>query len=262
MAPAVPVVPVVYGPSLRYFASLRSAPILLLSPLKIRSKMTRTNTGMVVAVVLAGLVGNVAAAQAKHNCGQVTSGVCVTDSFELPTSVKEFIALRAKWKKDPWNGARLFITAMLVRQINKPLGQKLLVLAVDRDEQLVRGKWFKGYMMRQSSLRSSKPWCMRALVKGTSPRRGYAFDPKRVRIQFNTKGTTRRGRVTKVFVYSSGAGKALPMWVKQDSKGRWKLSNWSWFVNPTQGYCRRPSVAWDPKRPAFAPAVKNPDDEL
>ena len=55
-----------------------------------------------------------------------------------------------------------------------------------------------------------------------------------------------------------GATLSHPMQMMQDSKGRWKVTNWS----SSKANCQRPLVQWDPKKPTAAKKYKNPDDDL
>lgn len=167
-------------------------------------------------------------AHADHNCATVGKGACETESFKLPTSVAEFMALRAKWAKDPWHGATLWVAAMLVRQSNEALGNKLVVIAT-HPRLLTSGKWYKGYAMSRSELTFAKPRCMRGLVAGTDYRQGYKFDPNDVKLRFRVQNRyvgSVTGTTYKVFVYNSGADHAQPLTLMSTTTG-WKVSNWS-----------------------------------
>ena len=152
---------------------------------------------------------------------------------------------------------------MLARQLNPAEGNKMAVVAVDRVSRLERGSWYKGYRVRRTDLSFYKPHCMRALVQGTSYKKGYAFSPNKIVLRFRVQsrarvtGTISRGRY-KVFVWSRGASTAQPIWMKRDSIGRWKAQNWS----SIKANCRRPLVKWNAKTPTRAPKWKNPDDDL
>ena len=133
---------------------------------------------------LTGLSGT---ALADHNCNGTAAGDCMSRPFGVPTTLDEYKKLRAKWKNDPWNGAKLFIAAMLARQFNETEGNKMAVMAAHRTWLLGPGNWYKGYAMRRADLVYYKPYCMRALVQGTSNKKGYAFDPKKVVIKYRVQ---------------------------------------------------------------------------
>lgn len=220
-----------------------------------------TKLGITILLATCFIIGQPRDALAFHNCKPNAKGSCIGQPFALPKSVAEYKALRTKWGKDPWAGVQLFLAAMLVHQLNKELGQKLLVLAAHPAALLQRGNWYKGYALRRAQLQYLKPYCMRALVQGTSAKKGYAFNPKKIqlkyRVQTKNTGNYSRGNY-KVFIWSRGASTAQPWWVKVDSKGRWKVTNFS----SSKANCMKPLVKWNAKTPSAAPKYKNPDDDL
>ena len=209
---------------------------------------------------LTGLSGT---ALADHNCNGTAAGDCMSRPFGVPTTLAEYKKLRAKWSNDPWHGAMLFVAAMLARQLNEKEGNAMAVMSVDRASGLGSGNWYKGYALRRSDLAYYKAYCTRALVQGTSNKKGYAFNPNKVVLKFRVQakarftGTIAKGRY-KVFVWSMGASTAQPIWMKRDSKGRWKAQNYS----SIKANCQKPLVKWNAKAPSKAPKFKNPDDDL
>ena len=112
----------------------------------------------------------------------------------------------------------------------------------------------------------SYPYCARTNLKRVLAqvrKKGYAFNPNKVVLKFRVQakarftGTIAKGRY-KVFVWSMGASTAQPIWMKRDSKGRWKAQNYS----SIKANCQKPLVKWNAKAPSKAPKFKNPDDDL
>ncbi len=212
----------------------------------------------VAATFLVSLPGS---ALADHNCNAASEGDCTVKTFALPKTLDAYKKLRAKWKSDPFHGAALFIAAMLVRQLDEKEGNKMAVMAGHRKWVLGKGNWYKGFAIRRAEMTYYKGHCTRALVQGTSHMKGYAFDPKKITLKFRvqTKRATKpsSGKY-KVYVYSTGASRSQPLQLMTDTKGRWKVTNFS----SIKANCRRPAVPWDPKKPTKAKKYKNPDDDL
>ncbi len=206
-------------------------------------------TPILLALGATLMFASVAHAQNRGiNCYKRSTSKCAdSKAFALPTSVDEFLRRRSTLGRTPWGGATLAVHALLVRQRDKALGNKLVVLSIaeKRLRRTSRGVSFKGFglgpMDRETLRRSDrKPYCVRSLTKGSSPANGYKLDPSKVRIRFNKvmahSGSIKSGRF-RVFVCSTGADTCKPLWMNRNPKGIWKADEIAFIV----GGCRPPA---------------------
>jgi hypothetical protein len=173
------------------------------------------------------------------DCYTTQSESCVEKPANpLPGSVDEFLELREKIGKDPYGGAELFIYALMVRSYNHDLGTKLLVLSM-AEENLKKsetGGDYKGYSLNESFLLGQAdkvPHCIRSYSSTTKTEDNYQLDPKSVALRFRMQekytGSVESG-MYKVFVCSTGTDSCRPITLTRNSKGFWKVKEFSSVV--------------------------------
>lgn len=176
--------------------------------------------------------------QAAIDCYRNTSGACTEGKpHALPTSVAEFLALRDKLGKTPQGGATLFIHALMVYNINKPLGEKLITIALAA-KNLRKGGTYKGFTYGPSDKRKLTyvkryAHCIRGYSASATPANGYKLDTKAVTLRFRGQsayvGSVAGGRY-RVFVCGTGIDSCRPMTLLRNSQGFWKTTEWSSFA--------------------------------
>jgi hypothetical protein len=159
-------------------------------------------------------------------------------STSLPSSVDEFIATRDKLARDPWGGATMFLMAWMVRATNPTLGDQMLVLSLAEGQltKMSRGGVYKGYgfgrglSYHMNNLNKSYPYCRTAYAVGATRANKYTFDARSVKVRFRKQtrlvGSIESGKY-KVFACSEGTATCRPLTMVRNSKGLWKVDNFS-----------------------------------
>lgn len=146
---------------------------------------------------------------------------------ELPKTVEAFLALRDELAGTPEGGAAIFVTAMLVFEDDKALGETFLTIALDASNLRASKSGYKGYepgVTYQEHMRRARGGTVfaRSYVEGTSPEKGYAAEaPYKMAFTRNKFSEKPNGDVT-VFVACSGADSPRPLTMHKNSKGVWK----------------------------------------
>lgn len=155
---------------------------------------------------------------------------------EKPKTTEQFVTLRNQKAITPEGGVAMFIVALKLYKDTPELGEKCLVIAVDK-KQLVKGDVYKGYEMwntkRKQLQRQLKryPFLPESYIKGSSPENGYSVKlPFVVQCSVNKYCGDKSTGMYKVFVKCSGADSPRPVHVKRNDKGYWKVTNWSSII--------------------------------
>ena len=182
------------------------------------------------------------------NCFDIPSPMCFDfEAQALPSSVDEFLAMRAEFMKgkDEWQkaygGASLFLYALMVRTQDEALGDQLVVLALDKynlaDGDVYKGKdWNKAASFYLDDQLKGKNHIPRAHAKGTKQSDGYELDmskPVTLVYRRQIKAVPNPGSGdAKVFACTSGAPTCRPIQLKRNTKGIWKVpSRPSWSTS-------------------------------
>lgn len=138
----------------------------------------------------------------------------------------------------PQGGAALFIQALLnwSDPSYKTIGEQMLILSMWEDN-LIAGNTYKNYGLFRADIERvnrllppSGDYVSRSYVAGSTPANGYSFNPGTIVVRFRPQdrlvGSIEQGQY-KVFVWSSGADTARPVTLKRNSKGYWKIFEFS-----------------------------------
>lgn len=152
-------------------------------------------------------------------------------------TVDHLRALRDDLAQTPEGGALVFIIALInyASADNQAEGMKMVILSM-WEENVVKSEApgnFNGYILHRSDLdrlnRISEATA-RSYVRGTSPDNSYTIAAGSIEIGFRSQskhaGSERSG-TKKVFVWSSGADTARPITLKRNTRGLWKVSEFS-----------------------------------
>lgn len=117
----------------------------------------------------------------------------------------------------------------------KTIGEQMLVLSM-WEENLSPGNTYKTYNLsradidRVNRLLPPNDYIARSYVAGATPSNNYKINRKSIGIKFRTQdkyvGEIEKGTY-KVFVWSGGADTARPVTLKRNSKGLWKVHEFS-----------------------------------
>ncbi|MEN8120351.1 MAG: hypothetical protein ABFS35_08390 [Bacteroidota bacterium] len=150
---------------------------------------------------------------------------------DQPGNVDEFVTLRNAVASTPEGGAAMFLLALKIYVDNPKLGQKCLVISVDKSL-LKEGKVYKGYKLGDSDLDlikrnlNNNKLIPNSYISGSKPENSYKVElPYEYEFTVNLLGKAKDG--TKVFVKSSGADSKRPMILKKNNRGLWKVTTWS-----------------------------------
>ncbi len=193
-------------------------------------------------ICLGTLLGSQALA-APVNCFSIKGKACHTiGPNKLPRSVKEFKRLRSKLMKSSseleraYGGASLFLYALMVRSQNKALGDKMVVMTLDKGE-LTKGPVYKGYTWRRGGpgyhldRLAKRPHIAFSHAKKSTRSNEYRINGKRpVSLVFRkqSKYVPKIGSGKyKVFACTSGASTCRPIALRRNSKGIWKVKSFS-----------------------------------
>ena len=155
---------------------------------------------------------------------------------KMPKSVDEFVKLRNKIATTPEGGATMFVLALKLYEENSIVGEKCLVIAVDRNR-LQQGSVFKGFQLfrndgnRIKSQIAKYPYIVDYYFKGATPENGYKTKLPYI-LDFSSNaysGDPKTGKF-KIFVKCYGADSARPMKIVKNNKGYWKASEWSSII--------------------------------
>jgi len=196
------------------------------------------NRSLIATVLVAASVTALARPALAGNCYDSSGSGCVTGKpHALPTSVASFLALRDKLAKTPLGGATLFIHALMV-WVDKPkFGEAMLTIALARNK-LAKGSAYKGFKPGRSATRKlvyakRKPYCIRGFASGSRHTNGYKLDRSAITLRFRTQknwtGSVAGGKY-KVFACHAGRSSCAPMTLRRNSRGVWKVSEWSSLV--------------------------------
>lgn len=161
-------------------------------------------------------------------------------SGRLVSTAEEFRALRDEMADKPYGAAVCFIQALLNYCSEDPdvheQGNGMVTLCLWEESLVSDGGGYMGFSIHRSDedrlrrMAPPKEYIVRSYVSGTSPENGYEFDPSNITIAIRPQkehaGSEREGWV-KVFIWSSGADTARPITLKKNSKGVWKVSEFS-----------------------------------
>jgi hypothetical protein len=227
--------------------------------------MTKPGPALVLVTAL-GLVAALGLAAAPAARADQSGAPCGKNckkfpGHALPKSVDEFLALRDSLDKTPYDGAALFVYALMVYNLDEALGSQMLVLALSPSVLTKGGDVYKGYGLNKHknymAMARKQAHCIRGYGRGATPDNNYKLDPKKVALTFKTQkdwggcaGSADTGKC-KVFVCNhGGADSCRPLWMERDGKGRFKATKWSSLVTGC-----RPPAGPDPDAAAA-------DDEL
>jgi len=151
----------------------------------------------------------------------------------IPSTVEGFIQMRNDIAKSPMGGAAMFLLALKVYSENPDLGNKFLVLTVDK-KRLSSGNAYKGYdIIRMdkdliNSQLAKQPYLPNSYIQGTNPDNNYTPQLPYVykmtydKSSFSDINTDR----VKIYVKCTGADRHRPIWMKKNDKGIWKAEDW------------------------------------
>lgn len=150
-----------------------------------------------------------------------------------PSTVEEFINLRNKTALTTEGGVVMFLLALKIYSENPELGEKLLVLSVDKSV-LMQGDIYKGYQLRKGDMNLIKRQLAgykniaNSYIKGANPKNGYNVKlPYIYKLSENAYCGNRADGRFKNFVKCYGADSPRPIHIKKNNKGIWKATNWS-----------------------------------
>lgn len=150
---------------------------------------------------------------------------------DQPRNVNEFVTLRNAVATTPEGGAAMFLLALKIYVDNPKLGEKCLVISVDKSL-LKEGKVYKGYKLGETDMDlikrnlNNNKLIPNSYISGSKPENSYKVElPYEYEFTVNLLGKSKDG--TKVFVKSSGADSKRPMVLKKNNRGFWKVTTWS-----------------------------------
>lgn len=158
------------------------------------------------------------------------------DSF--PETIDEFVEMRNEYAVTPSGGAAMFVIAFVIYSEDKDLGEQCMTAVLVNDGTLLvddkngyggkaPGYWADTYLAYVDTYDR----IAYSYLSGTGPDNGYVPDdsPYMVETSTNRYSITDEDTV-KVFVECSGASSARPLILKRNTKGIWKVSNFSSLV--------------------------------
>lgn len=152
-----------------------------------------------------------------------------------PSSIEGFMAMRNQIATTAEGGAAMFLLALKIYAKDQDLGTKCLVATADKSTLTQSQRGYKGYTLRSwytiNSGIGKNTLIPNSYIKGSSPENGYSVSlPYQYVFTTNRySGDKSEGKI-KLFVNCSGASSARPMHIKRNSKGIWKVTNWSSVV--------------------------------
>jgi hypothetical protein len=155
---------------------------------------------------------------------------------QLPTSVDEFLALRDSVAVTPEGGALMFVVAMGIYARDRNVGYHCLIVASDPENliQSTTANAYKGYAFGNSSQQMLTIWSKNknfeyyfgSYLRGGTPANGY-----QPQIPYNVQVTKTDGNASsgplKIWLACSGAASDRPVTLSLNSKGVWKMRNFS-----------------------------------
>lgn len=174
-----------------------------------------------------------------------------------PTNLSEFDSFRKENASTPQGAVISLIAALDIFTKDEVEGRHALVLILDAYHLTTdtSSKGYKGYNVSRSSMDlvsrqiTNNPHLIGSYLPGSSTENGYkpSSPPYEFSLTANRFSGETKDRKIKLFIPSSGASSARPVSVKQNSKGAWKVSEFS-------------SILVGVARPA--PTTSNPVDDL
>ena len=159
----------------------------------------------------------------------------ITNSW--PTNFDELDAFRTQNGSTPEGAVVSLIAALDLYTKDAAEGSKALILVLDSKNLQTdsSGKGYKGFVVNKSTLNlvdrqlQQNPLLINSYLPGSSTSNGY--EPSEPPYSFTLtankySGDVSKGRI-KLFIPSSGASSARPVTVTKNSKGIWKVSEFS-----------------------------------
>lgn len=185
-----------------------------------------------IAVILVALTTLVFA---NGIAAQEGSYPVITNSW--PSSFDELDAFRTQNGSTPEGAVVSLIAALDLFTKDTVEGAKGLVLVLDPSSLQAdsTGKGYKGFIVNKSTLGlverqlQQNPLLINSYLPGSSPSNGYSITepPYTFTLTANRySGEAAKGKI-KLFIPSSGASSARPVTVTRNSKGVWKVSEFS-----------------------------------
>jgi hypothetical protein len=163
---------------------------------------------------------------------------CSLACADLPKTLEQFQAQVAAKGADPKASAKLFFDAVYVYLGgDKVLGEKLIT-------EMVKEKTWLKTMSYFTRAMKERPYIFYSYAKGTTPESLYKMDPNKYELVFegtiNNKpyADVEEGQVVKLFLRSSGADSARPMFFERNRAGIYKVREFSSIcvdVRPPKG---------------------------
>ncbi|WCL50152.1 DUF6935 domain-containing protein [Leptospira sp. GIMC2001] len=172
-----------------------------------------------------------------------------------PTNLAEFDVFRTENSSNPQGAVVSLIAALDIFVKNEEDGRKALVLILDSGSlsQDTSGKGYKGFNVSRSTMDlvkrqlSQNPALPGSYLPGSSTQNGYTPSPPPY--TFNLTANRYSGEVSKgaikLFVPCSGASSARPVSTKVNSKGAWKITEFSSLLVGVAKPANQPNPADD-----------------
>jgi hypothetical protein len=172
---------------------------------------------------------------------------------KIPKTLDEFKAMRDKLASSPQGGIVVYLVGHLIMTANPELGEQCLIIALDKGQLAQAGSgskavsvegWVIGssekYKLTISTFARSKAYVAKSYVAGTSTAAGYKLPPLPYKYIISRHSYQDADpNIWKGMVNTScNDGGYVPIHVKVNSKGVWKVSNSSSFYSG----CKPPVV--------------------
>lgn len=155
----------------------------------------------------------------------------------VPQSIEAFTEMRNNIATTPQGGAAMFILALKIYTENPELGEKCLIVMVDKGVRRENPNGYKGYTLLNTDMNlirrqlAKQQYIPKSYISGATPDNAYEVNlPYMFKFSVNRySGTVESGNI-KLFVACSGASTPRPIRMKINSSGIWKASEWSSLV--------------------------------
>lgn len=144
----------------------------------------------------------------------------------LPKTLEEFQQQIAEKARDPRAATKLWLDAVMVYiGGDKQLGEQLIT-EMSKDKQWKSRSYFVRAM-------AERPYIFRSYAKGTGPETQYDMDPNQYELVHSGKVDLKpyvdkaEGEYAKLFIVSSGADAPRPAILARNSRGEYKMDNFS-----------------------------------